>query len=169
MLTYATIFIASVIVASIAIFLYKVISNSSRSVYSSRERPIIYDVNPNYQKDKVTAGGIPDYPYGENHATPRHMAKTHPALPTETMDWAWKGNGKQSHQQPGHAKSSTNSSHCSLYELKPENPGIERKQRTGWPYREEKSLGAGKVYKVTRRAARQDSKQPDDLQKPWGW
>ena len=168
MLTYATIFIASVILASIAIFLYKVISNSSRSVYSSKEHLAIFDVKPNYQKDKMTAGGIPDYPYGENHATPRHMAKTHPALPTEQVDWGWKGSGKQAHQQPGHAKGSASSSHCSLYDLKPESPGVNRNQKVGWPYREEKSLGAGKVYKVTRKVARQDA-ESDGLHKPWGW
>jgi hypothetical protein len=164
MLTYATIFIASVIVASIAIFLYKVISNSSRSVYSSKEHLAILDVKPNYQKDKVTAGGLPDFPYGGNHATPRHMAKTHPALPTEQVDWGWKGSGKQTHQQPGHAKGS----HCSLYDLKPESPGTNRNQKAGWPYREEKSVGAGKVYKVTRKVARKDS-EPHGSNKPWGW
>lgn len=169
MLTYATIFIASVIVASIIIFLYKVISNSSRSVYSSRERPIIYDVKPNYQKDRLTAGGIPDFKYGDSHATPRHMAKTHPALPTDTIEWGWKGSGKQSHQQPGHhATGNANSSHCSLYDLKPESPGVKRSQKAGWPYREEKSVGAGKVYKVTRKVASKDS-GADDLHKPWGW
>jgi hypothetical protein len=168
MLTYATIFIASIIVASIAIFLYKVVSSSSRSVYSSREHLAIYDVKPNYQKDKVTAGGIPDYPYGDNHASPRHMAKTHPALPTETVEWGWKGSGKQPHQQAGHARGSANSSHCSLYDLKPESSRVNRNQKVGWPYREEKSEGAGKVYKVTRKVARRDS-EPDGLNKPWGW
>lgn len=164
MLTYATIFIASVIVASIAIFFYKTISNSSRSAYSSKERLAILDVKPNYQKDKVTAGGIPDYPYGDNHATPRHMAKTHPALPTEKVDWGWNESGKQA----GHARGSANSSHCSLYDLKPESSRVNRNQKVGWPYREEKSEVAGKVYKVTRKVARQDSK-PDGLHKPWGW
>lgn len=164
MLIYATIFIASIIVAAVIIFLYKTVSNSSRSVYSSREHLAILDVQPKYQKDRVTVNGMPDFPRNETHATPRHNAKTHPAKPTETVDWGWKDSSKQSQQ----ATATANSSHCSLYDMKPEGRIADRNGTNGWLRREERSEAAGKVYKVKRQAF---SRSPGsgDTGKPWGW
>ena len=53
MLTYATILIASLILAVVALFLYKVISDSSRSVYSSKDRIAIIDRHPDEKKGKA--------------------------------------------------------------------------------------------------------------------
>jgi hypothetical protein len=168
MLVYATIFIASIIVAAVIIFLYKVISSSSRSVYSSKEHISLPEVQPNYQKDKAVINRTPDFLHKGTHASPRHMAKTHPAMPTETYNWGWNTSGNQSRQKADQAATAGNSSHCSLYDMKTESPGMARDRKSGWPYREEKTEPAGKVYKVKRRTAPR-SGDSEELEKPWGW
>ena len=53
MLTYATILIASLILALVVLFLYNVISDSSRSVYSSKDRIAVIDRHPEEKNGKA--------------------------------------------------------------------------------------------------------------------
>ena len=152
MLVYATIFIVSIIVAVVSLVLYKVISDTSRSVYSSKE-PI--DIIP--QQDKSSAyASISDraFPSGQtSHSTPRNMAQTFPAMPTEAHDdWSVREKG----------------SHCSLYDVNPVEAPVRKKRNTGWPQRVDKQEAGGSTYKVTRKRPA-ESADTEDGSKPWGW
>ena len=94
MLSYATIFIACLIVAVVALVLYKVISDSSRSVYSSKDRIAIINRNPASQKDRVKHNADTkskrsiDRRYRFKQL---YMTRTVPAMPVNTTNSACKG------------------------------------------------------------------------------
>jgi len=172
MLSYTTLFVASLIVAAVIYFLFKVISDSSRSVYSSKNRTAIISSTINKRNDTTGTTGLAykPSPFGQaGHASPKHIAKTNPAIPTDTINWGWQGSGVQLREpQLRPSQGAGESSHCSLYDTgtpqsKP-NPG----QHAGRLRREEQFKPAGRSYKVTREVDR-DMSEPESLNKPWGW
>ena len=168
MLTYTTIFIASIILALIAIVFYRVVMGSGKSVLSSKgPLSIISTPSPEKGKAPFTTMGTPAIAGQNSSVSPERMAKTHPAMPTEHMDWGWKTGGSHVREHsPHYATDAGNNGHCSLYN-DPE-PVAPASRSAGRLHREEGHEAVGNVYKVTRKVNPQDS-NPDDSGKPWGW
>ena len=98
MLVYTTILIVSLLLATISIFIYRTVSNSSRSVYSSKQQVGIIRGTPAQQKDKVAG-----------------------ALPTERFQ-----SGSQAAAQPhGHGTGVGTVSRCSLFDVNAMEPEVE--------------------------------------------
>lgn len=174
MLTYTALLIASLVVSAVVYFLYRVISDSSRSVYSSREHLALTDDVPARGHKPAGGEGVAYRPVafgGNGHSSPSKFAGTFPAKPTETINWGWQGSGVQL-QDPrskpglvaGHA------SHCSLYDANPaaREPGVRHVPSQGMLHREDINKATGKTYKVTRKT-HSENNDDEDLHKPWGW
>ena len=164
MLTYATILVASAIVALVARFIYKAISDSSRSAYSSKERMTIIGAPPELTKGKArkAVAGRPAHSGRESRVTPRNLAQTHPAMPTENIDWGWQGSGS------ANKVSEPATSHCSLYDASAEESSPKSYENSGWLHREDKLEAGGRSYKVTRKTTPKRTKLETES-KPRGW
>jgi hypothetical protein len=168
MLTYTTIFIASIILALIAIVIYRVVMVSSKSVLSSKGPISIISntMNPQNGTAPFTTMGTPAVSGQKSHVTPGHIAKTYPAMPTEKTDWGWQTDGNQVRERhPHHRTDGANTKHCSLYN--DADPVAPVNRSVGRPQREEKLETFGKAYKVTRKV--DSSSEDEDSGKPWGW
>jgi hypothetical protein len=189
MLTYTSLLVACLVVSVVAYFLYKVIADSSRSVYRSRAPVALLDTKGHHHTDSPghhdknsgvnasVTGKAKAFGENRGHTTPKNFAKTYPALPTESVTWTsqgtwqgkWQGNRGQSGKpqlQDGHAAGNT--SHCSLYHVNTPQPAQRARPNIPWLQREEKVTPVGKTSKVTRRVARVVSDNADP-NKPWGW
>ena len=167
MLTYATILIACLILAVIVLFLYTVISDSSRSVYSSKDRIAIIDRHPEENKVKAKHGAVTNALNSNDRrdgAPQWSMAKSTPAMPAD--------NSSRGNQVPGqlahHGAGVANASHCSLYNVNAAEPESKHTRNTGWLSREERREPGGKVYKVKRKS-KPRSTGSQGLNQPWGW
>jgi hypothetical protein len=161
MLTYATILIASLILAVVALFLFKVISDSSRSVYSSKDRIAIIDRHPDEKKGKArhsavtnALGSIDE----RDGVTQWNMAKSTPAMAGNQIPGQLAQNGA----------GVADASHCSLYDVSAAEPASKRTRNTGWISREERREPGGTVYKVKRNSVPK-STDSQLTNKPWGW
>jgi len=171
MLSYTSLLVVCLVLSAIGYFIYKVISDSSRSVYRSKQ-PLALDdardhlkkmpaVNP-YPKSKSAAFGQ----VGEV-ASPRDFARTYPAMPSDSVNWKWEGAGVQLREPLAPVN---NTGHCSLYDVKPSQPGTARPNpHNGKLHREEFDKPAGRTYKVTRKSRRSFDNDDGELSKPWGW
>ena len=167
MFTYTTIFIGSLIVAVIALVVYRVVMGTSRSILSSKGPVALTSstTNPRSGESPFAVAGTAASPGQGSHATPRNIAKTHPAMPPEDTDWGWQTKGNQVREQQAHyATGTADTKHCSLYDVDPTAPDL----GDAWPHREEKVEAGGKAYKVTRKVPPQASND-EDSGKPWGW
>lgn len=169
MFSYATIFIGSIVVAVIALVVYRVVMGTSRSILSSKE-PVSLISSTAYPQTNQTPLAVADSPAwpGERiHATPGSMAGPKPVKPSDDTDWDWQTKeNKVSEQQAHHAAGGSTTKHCSLYDVDP--TATPTNQGDVWPHREEKLESAGKSYKVTRKVTPQPSND-DGEGKPWGW
>ena len=167
MLTYATILIASMILAVVILFLYNVIMDSSRSVYSSKDRIAIIDRHPEENKGKAKHGAVTNALNSNDRrdgVTQWSMAKSTPAMPA--------GDSGMGNQLPGqrahHGAGAANVSHCSLYNVNAAEPESKHTRNAGWLSREERREPGGKVYKVKRNSTPR-SKDSQGINQPWGW
>jgi hypothetical protein len=81
--TYTTIFFASLLVAMVALLIYKVVSRSSESIHDSKARKAELNQNRVYHKAKGNRTVIYDTPPSLNwreRATPRDLTRAHPAM-----------------------------------------------------------------------------------------
>ena len=152
MLTYATILIASLILAVVVLFLYNVISDSSRSVYSSKDRIAVIDRHPEEKKGKTRHSAVTNAMNSVDRrdgAKQWSMAKSTPAVPA--------GNSGRGNQVPGqlahHAAGVANVSHCSLYNVNAAEPESKHTRNAGRLSREGKRGPSGNIYKVKRNSA----------------
>jgi hypothetical protein len=169
MFTYATILIGSIVVALVALVVYRVVMGSSRSILSSKEPISLVSSTayPRANQAPLAVADAPAWPGEKIHATPGSMAGAKPAKPSENTDWDWQTKeNKVSAQQAHHATGTANTRHCSLYDVDPTAPPANRSDV--WPHREEKLESAGKAYKVTRKMPPQASNDGGSG-KPWGW
>ena len=151
MFTYTTLFIGSLIVAVIALVVYRVVMSTSRSILSSKGPVSIISHTTNRRpgESPFAVAGTLASPNQGSHATPQNIAKTHPALPTEKVDWGWQTKGNQVRvQKARQATAAANTSHCSLYDVDPTTP---TDLSDAWPHREDKLEPGGNSYKVTRK------------------
>lgn len=177
MLAYASILIISLVVALVVLFFYKIVSDSSRSIYRSKYPIALTGSSPDQLKNQSahkTAAGVSAPPGGQRRVLPPKIDQIYPAMPNETFDWGWQGSGKQFHEHGQHhgkgagQLSADNTGHCSLYNVGIAEPTADSNQQTGWPHREEKTEPAGKAYKVTRKVVTKDE-DLETVSKPWGW
>lgn len=165
MLTYATIFIASVIIAVVAIVFYRVVSSSSKSILNSKV-PVSIVTGSQESKTHATITGEQVPAGGYNRVASEGLARVTPAVPTENTDWGWQDKGGQVREQgPHHSTGGDATEHCSLYDVDPTAQPKTFKPRL---HREDKLEAGGKAYKVTRKTDPRDSSS-EDSGKPWGW
>lgn len=98
MLAYTTILLISLVLATVSIFIYRMVSNSSRSVYSSKQQIGTILGTPAQKKDKVAR-----------------------ALPTERFH----GGSHAAAQPHGHGTGVGKVSRCSLYDVNAAEPEFE--------------------------------------------
>jgi len=184
MLTYTSLLVACLVVSVIAYFLYRVVADSSKSIYRSRLPMALLDTAERHHKvhspSTALAGNTKAFGQERGHATPKNFARTYPALPTESVDWGWQGSGVQLREPPlqpvtGQPRTGQpggtgwgDSNHCSLYDVKTPQSALHPKPQTGRLHREEKVKPVGRTYKVTRKEDHVDSDNRN-LNKPWGW
>lgn len=165
MFFYTSLFVASLIVALIVLWLYHAIADVGKAVYramlpSSKDNP-----TDHLERDTVLRTTINDTPtpwgWGE-HAKPSQAARATRIAPSESVPWGWPGNDNKIRE---HGKQYDLNAGVALTEPVPDD---KKKSTTGWPYREEKFDFAGKSYKVSRKA----SPEKTNLRNtgtPWGW
>lgn len=166
MLTYTTIFIASLIVAVVGLVLYRVIMASSESVLNSKGPVSLTSSTtspPTGGSDYVVANA-PAFPDKSSHLASANVSGPSPTgnadLDLQT-DW-----NQVREQHPHHSTGAAGNEHCSLFDVDPTAPPAKRD--VTWPHREEKHETGGSAYRVTRKAAPQAA-SPEDSGKPWGW
>jgi len=173
MLSFTSLLVVCLVLSAIGYFLYKVISDSSRSVYRSKQPLALED--PHGHPKKKPAGNA--YPIAKSAAfgqvgevaPPKDFARTYPAMPSDAVNWKWEGAGVQLREpQVPLGKTANQAGHCSLYDVKQSQPAAKPDPYSGRLYREETERPAGRTYKVTRKTRSFDDDERD-LYKPWGW
>jgi len=174
MLSFTSLLVVCLVVSAVVYFLYKIVSDSSRSVYKSKEPLALVGSEQKRNKSRNR-----DYPIGKSaafgqageHSSPRNFAQTYPAMPGNDVDWKYQGSGvmlREPELKPGNAQGK--SAHCSLYDASSQQAATKPNPYTGRLHRIEAEGSAGKTYKVTRKPGRSDGEDDDgDLHRPWGW
>jgi hypothetical protein len=168
MLTYITVFLATLIVAAVALFLYRAISDTSRSVYSSKERIAIIST-PAHKENTATRSAIGGSQDQKGRIAPQGPNQPCPAGPPDQIDLGWDGDGTQPREpvlRP--AAGAVTTSHCSLYDVSAADSKFEDKRRVDWSFSEEKRESAGKAHITTQELAT-ETPDPEGSGKPWGW
>lgn len=106
MLVYTTILLVSLVLATVSIFIYRAVSNSSRSVYNSKEQICTVTGTPVQQKEKVARATATERFPGGSQASAIQL-------------------GAQPH---GHGTGVGKVSHCSLFDVNATKPEIEHNQ-----------------------------------------
>ena len=142
MFFYVSLFIACVISALLAIYLYNALAGIGKEVYRS--------ILPS-RKDNLSS----------NIRNVRFHSKVN-ETPTP---WGWKGSdhGTREHGTKGAAMNGATGLDVFVNKHGNESASV------GWPYREEKNELTGKAYKVTRRTSSKKSGLQTTRSQPWGW
>lgn len=174
MFFYTSLFVASIIVAVVVLYLYNAVVDVGRTVYKT--------LLPS-SKDKLTAH-IPEEalsttinetltPWGwSTESSQAKVGRTNRALSPKQTPWGWKGNDRVvRHHGAKRGANSGAANGLDGFAAKTgneSNPAENPVATVGWPYREEKFEFAGKSYKVTRKA-RPAKTNLRNTGKPWGW
>lgn len=165
MLTYATFFVVCVVLAVVARFVYKAVSESSMSLSTSKVRVAIVSGSAG-KKNGATSKVDGRTSSGRTNASGRQ----NPTRPSKKdIDWGWQKNGTQvrtPHPRPGAAVAT--GSHCSLYDVNTAQSTVSHGQKVGRPYRENKLGATGRSYKVSRKVTPK-TQHRETVKKPWGW
>jgi len=172
MLSFTSLLIVCLVLSAVVYFIYKIVTDSSRSVYRSKQPLALSD-----REDHLKKGY--EYPKGKSAAfgkigevaSPNDFARTYPAMPAAgSVNWKWEGAGVQLREvQSPHPKTANNPGHCSLYDVKSEQPAAKPNPYNGRLHRAETERPAGRTYKVTRKTQRSFDDNDGDMSKPWGW
>jgi hypothetical protein len=168
MLFYSTMFIVSLIVATVILWFYRASKDTSNAIYTTL-RPGRVDHSPSDPLNDTVAHKTrtdAESPLGmKSRQTPRNLARTHRAKSIEQTPWGWPGySQRQVREQRTH-----NARHSSLNDAPSVDPASIRNQKVGWPYREDMMRTGGKVYKITRKVPTLKKTNLKTLSKPWGW
>jgi hypothetical protein len=177
MVFYSILFVASVIVALVVLYLYHMLADVGKTVYKAF-LPSTKDSSSNHQTKVKVATSINDTPtpWGwQGKAAQESRKRTSPVASPKNVPWGWKGNNHEIRDRGSKPpvqtavrigakgldallKQSGNGS----------NSDSASRKKVGWPYREEKTEFAGKAYTVKRKAtpARTNLRTAG---KPWGW
>jgi hypothetical protein len=173
MLTYAIIFLVCFVVALVARAVYQAVSDTSRSVYRSKE-PIAIITRPSSQQKAAVAGAgsaVAGTQAQKEWAAPAkawdEFNRPGPSMADDTVEWPAPKSGNQPGEgQPQFATGTGSASHCSLYDVDAVTAEPEVQHNTGLPVREQ---GPGnKDYSVESKAAARTPAN-DNSGKPWGW
>jgi len=165
MFFYTSLFVASLIVALVVLWLYHALADVGKAVYrailpSSKDNPADH-----LNRESVLRTTINDTPtpwgWGE-HAKPSQAARTSRIAPSESVPWGWPGNDNKIRE---HGQQYDLNAGVALTEPAPDK---KKEPATGWPYREEKFDFAGKSYKVSRKATPKKTNLRN-TGTPWGW
>lgn len=165
MFFYTSLFVASLIVALIILWLYHAISDVGKAVYrailpSSKGNPADH-----LKSETVLRTTINDTPtpwgWGD-HTKPSQAARTAKIVPSDSVPWGWPGNNNKIREHGQHYDLNAGQA------LAESDDNEKPKPVTGWPYREEKFDFAGKSYKVSRKA-RPKKTNLSNTSTPWGW
>ena len=164
MFFYTSLFVASLIVALIVLWLYHAIADVGKAVYrailpSSKDSPTAH---LEHETVRATVNDTRT-PWGwGGKAKPSQEARTAAIAPADSAPWGWPGNKNEIRE---HGRNFDLNGGAALTE-----PVAQKKAQapTGWPYREEKFEFAGKAYKVTRKVAPKKTNL-STTGKPWGW
>ena len=175
MLSYTSLLVICLVLSAVVYFLYKVVSDSSRSVYRSKQ-PLALDDIHDHPKKSSTGNAFPkgrSAAFGQvgEVASPKDFASTFPAMPSDSVNWKWEGAGVQLREPLApHGEAASQAGHCSLYDVKPSQAAAKPDPFRGRLHREETERPAGRTYKVTRKTRRTYNDDDErDLHKPWGW
>jgi len=162
------------VLSAIGYFLYKVVSDSSRSVYRSKQPLALDDTHDHPKKGSADKfypkGRSPAFGQVGEVASPKDFASSYPAIPTDSVNWKWEGAGVQLREPLApHGTAANEAGHCSLYGVKQAQPAAKPDPYSGRLHREETESPAGRTYKVTRKSRRSFDNEDRDLHKPWGW
>ena len=177
MVFYSLLFVASVIVALVVLYLYHQLAGAGQAVYktllpSSKTNPAS---DRDYARIATSVNDTPT-PWGwKSKAAQTKKSRVHPASPPGNVPWGWKGNDHKirEHGPKPSIHNTVKSGAVGLDAFLKQNENGPNSSsassgNVGWPYREEKSEFAGKVYKMKRKAAPARTNLRT-AGKPWGW
>jgi hypothetical protein len=170
MFFYTSLFIASVIVALVILWLYNAIVDAGKVVYEAFLPSSKTSTTSHLDKQQTVATTVNDTPtpWGWKAASkPSTEARTHPARPIENAPWGWPGNPKVIREHGTGGDGTGLDTYMNKLESRRKNRK-NKQARTGWPYREEMFEFAGKAYKVTRKVTPRKTNLKA-ASKPWGW
>lgn len=168
MLFYAAIFISSLIVATVVIWLWRAIFNAGKVVYQT--------ILPSYKDSRDPTSHLDTHrlvttihevqtPWGwKGGANPAQLARSTTPAPARPAAWGWPGNQlKTSKNKSNHVGHKTYTVQASgMRNSTKEKPHI------GWPYRAELISSSGKTYSGNR-IEKLRKNHLKTMNKPWGW
>lgn len=171
MFIYTSIFLASLVLAVVALVLYRTISDSSRSVYSSKE-PIAIISRPSDDKGGKASGSrvatAQPARSQARRATPQDLATPYAATPTDKINLGWEPELNKVGEQNLSFAGAANVSRCSLYDVSATTESTSgSKGGVDWSFSEEKRAKRVSTENAPRKAAARPS-DPENS-KPWGW
>ena len=169
MFFYTSLFVASVIVALVILWLYNSIVEAGKVVYRAF-LPSSKTSTTSHLDNQTVAPTVNDTPtpWGwKVGSKPATLARAHPARPVENAPWGWPGNPNEIRDHGPGGDGTGLDSYLSKLEAR-RNDRKAKRAPVGWPHREEMFEFAGKAYKVTRRVAPRKTNLKT-ASKPWGW
>jgi len=162
MFFYISLFVASIIAAFVALYLFNLLVDAGRAIQKSWLPSA--KGNATRHVGGVRHAADTSTPWGwKGHATPAGAARGHPAKPSASQTpWGWQGRESDDRVKKSTGLDAFLQSSAQQKQKTAANPTV------GWPYREEKREVAGRAYKVTRKAAPQGASLRN-AKKPWGW
>ena len=175
MLLYAAIFLSSLIVAAVVVWLWRAIANAGKAFYQSilpshRETT---DLTRHLDTQRLTStiNDVPT-PWGwKGDANPAQVARSRTPAPAGLAvpvgsgvpaPWGWSGNQAKK----------TNNNHIYDKTVSKNGSGMRKsakeKELIGWPYQAEKTGFSGKINKASR-IEKMRKNQLKTMNKPWGW
>jgi hypothetical protein len=170
MFFYISLFVASIIAAFVALYLFNLLVSAGRAVQKSMLPSSKGNVTRHVGGVRYGTAADTSTPWGwKGHSTPAGEARTHPAKPAPAAKTPW---GWQNGQGSARGSKRTTSAATGLDAFM--KNGAKQKSvsggnpNVGWPYREEKKEVAGRAYKVTRKNTTRSS-NVKSVKAPWGW
>lgn len=174
MFFYTSLFVASVLVALVTLFLFNALRDAGKAVYRAFLPSSKNDLSAR-APDEVLSTTVNETPTPWGWSNKASQAKTerkNRVFSSKQTPWGWKGNDRviREHGSRSAAKSGAAIGLDGfLAKMENESNSTENPVATvGWPYREEKFEFAGKSYKVTRKA-KPAKTNLRNTGKPWGW
>ena len=167
MFTYTFIFVACILLAVVAVYLYKAMSKVGKSVSRIKLSNLrAADPTRHLVAEPVRiAVSDTQSPWGrESRQTPENLAKTNAARPFEQSPWSNLGNGMQFAQH----RRRKSPGQWAPYDTGDTESVHKRGQGSTWLHREDRFESNGKSYKVSRKL-RPRIAPPKPLSKPSNW
>jgi hypothetical protein len=173
MLIYTTIFLTSLIVAAVILVVYRKVSDSSRSVYSSKERIAIISHPVTDQADKAARNPVAGSQAAREQprrTTPQNLSQPYPDTSPGPINLGRKGSRDQVSEPDLSHAGAVSVSHCSLYDVSTPDSTSGSNRSVDWSFSEKKRESGANVHKAPApRKVSTASSDPETSGKPWGW